>query len=221
VKEPDYPQPTPAQKASLQVLRGDDGTSPWFYMLLFVTLAVATICVLPVNINSYNAISQFGVDRTDYGRAVAAAYSISIVLAMPVGWLADRFHPLRVGFVALCLYALSMLGAWEFVDGRLSFLVWFVVHAVLAGTFLTGTAALLPVMLPRARFSSLAALSASITGLLTVFFTIEMGSLLDANGRDFHVMFLVAGLLAALGTAFWLVVLVLHKRRRAPTDQRS
>lgn len=221
VKEPRYPPPTQAQKASLLVLRGDDGTPPWFYLLLFVTLAVATICVLPVNINSYNAIGQFGVDRTEYGRAVAAAYSISIVLALPVGWLADRFHPLRVGFAALGLYALSMLGAWEFVDGRLSFLVWFVVHSVLAGTFLTGTAALLPLLLPRARFSSLAALSASITGLLTVFFTLEMGVLLDANGRDFHVIFLVAGLLAALGAALWLVLLVLHRRRSVAGNQRS
>ncbi len=221
VKEPHYPPPTPAQKASLQVLYGDDGSSPWFYLLLFVTLAIATICVLPVNINSYNAIGQFGVDRSDYGRAVAAAYCISIVLALPVGWLADRFHPLWVGIVALGLYALSMLGAWEFVAGRLSFLVWFVVHSVLAGTFLTGTAALLPVMLPRARFSSMAALSASITGLLTVFFTLELGALLDANGRDFHVIFLVAGLLAALGTVCWSVLLVLHRRRTARTDQRS
>jgi MFS family permease len=217
VREPRYPPPTPAQKASLQVLRGDDGTSPWFYVLLFVTLAIATICVLPVNINSYNAIGQYGVDRTDYGRAVAAAYSISIVLALPVGWLADRFHPLRVGYVALGLYALSMFGAWELVSGRLSFLVWFVVHAVLAGTFLTGTAALLPVMLPRARFSSLAALSGSMTALLTVVFTLGMGALLDSNGGDFRVIFLVAGLLAAVGTACWHVLLVLHKRR----DQRS
>jgi MFS family permease len=103
----------------------------------------------------------------------------------------------------------------------MSFLVWFVVHAVLAGTFLTGTAALLPSLLPRTRFSSLAALSASITGLLTVFFTIELGALLDANGRDFHVIFLVAGLLASVGSAFWFVVLVLHRRGHAPAIQRS
>ncbi len=221
VQEPPYPPPTPAQMSSLPALRGEDGASPWFYLLLFVTLAIATICVLPVNINSYNAIGQFGVDRSDYGRAVAAAYCISIVLALPVGWLADRFHPLRVGIVALGLYALSMLGAWEFVAGRLSFLVWFVVHAVLAGTFLTGTAALLPVLLPRARFSSMAALSASITGLLTVFFTLGLGALLDANGRDFHVIFLVAGLLAALGTLCWSALLVLHRRRPARAAQRS
>jgi len=221
VREPDYPPPTPAQKAGLQVLRGDDGTSPWFYVLLFLTLAIATICVLPVNINSYNAIGQFGVDRTDYGRAVAAAYSISIVLALPVGWLADRFHPLRVGYVALALYALCMLGAWQFVSGRLSFLVWFVVHGVLAGTFLTGTAALLPVMLPRARFSSLAALSGSVTAMLTVMFALGMGALLDANGNDFHVIFLVAGVLACLGTVCWHVLLVLHVRRLARAGQRS
>ncbi|WP_342113500.1 MFS transporter [Pseudoduganella sp. OTU4001] len=211
VREPSYPPPAPAPKAGLRLLAGD-GAAPWSYVLLFFTLAIATICVLPVNINSYNAIEQFGVDRSDYGRAVAAAYSISIVLALPVGWLADRFHPLRVGYVLLGMYALCMLGAWGLVEGRLSFLVWLVVHAVLAGTFLTGTASLLPAVLPRARFSSLAALSASMTGLMTVFFTLGMGALLDANGRDFHVIFLVAGLLAALGTMCWHRLLVLHQR---------
>lgn len=213
VVEPAYPPPTPAQKAGLQVLHSDDGTSPWFFLLLFFTLAIAASCVLPMNINSYNAIEQFGVDRTDYGRAVAAAYSISIVIALPVGWLADRFHPLRIGYVTLGLYALCMLVAWKFVSGRLSFLTWFMVHSVLAGTFLTGTAALLPALLPRARFSSLAALSASITGLVVVCAALGMGMLLDVNGREFHVMFLVAGLLAALGTACWHLLLKLHKRR--------
>jgi maltose/moltooligosaccharide transporter len=214
VKEPDYPPPETAQATSgLRLLRVEGEGAPWFYLLLFATLAVATICVLPVNINSYNAIGQFGVDRTSYGRAVAAAYSISIVLALPVGWLADRFHPLRVGFVALGLYALSMLFAWAMVDDRLSFLIWFVVHGVLAGTFLTGTAALLPALLPRARFSALAALSASMTALLTVVFTLGMGALLDWNGGDFRVIFLVAGVMAALGTVCWRLLLAMHERR--------
>jgi len=221
VKEPSYPPPMPARRAGLQLIGAGDGTSPWYYALLFASLAIATICMLPVNINSYNAIGQFGVDRSDYGRAVAVAYSISIVLAIPVGWLADRYHPLRVGFVALAAYALCMLGAWGLVDGRLSYMVWLLVHSVLTGVFLTGTASLLPIMLPRARFSSLAALSASVTALLTVFFTLGMGALLDWNGRDFHVIFLAAGLLAALGTLSWYVLLVLHLRWKAQGEQRS
>lgn len=222
VREPAYPPPAPPPPAGLGMLRAEDGAQPWFYLLLFATLAIATICVLPVNINSYNAIGQFGVDRSDYGRAVAAAYSISIVLAMPVGWLADRYHPLRIGYVALGLYALCMLGAWVLVDGRLSFLIWFVVHAVLAGAFLTGTAALLPVLLPRARFSSLAALSGSLTALLTVVFTLGIGALLDWNGRDFRVIFLAAGLVAALGALCWRWLLAMHQRHLAAgTGQRS
>lgn len=219
VREPAYPPPPPAARASL--LDGVRSAGTGFHLLLFAAVAIATVCVLPVNINSYNAIDQFGVSRTDYGRAVAAAYGISIVLAMPVGWLADRFHPLRVGLVALGLYALSMLVAWGLVSGRISFLVWFMAHSVLAGTFLTGTAALLPLLLPRAHFSSLAALSASVTALLTVFFTLGMGMLLDANGRDFHVMFLVAGVLATLGALCWYRLLRCCRGGLALSAQRS
>ncbi len=222
VREPAYPPPQPAQEPGFYILRTQDSENSRFYLLLFLTLAMATICVLPVNINSYNAIEQFGVDRSDYGRAVAAAYGMSILMALPVGWLADRYHPLRVGYVTLFLYALCMLSAWFLVSGRLSFLIWFIVHSVLAGTFLTGTAALLPVLLPKARFSSLAALSASITALLTVLFTVGMGALLNWNGRDFHVIFLTAGVIAAVGTLCWRKLLRMNTQDlAAQLDQRS
>lgn len=210
VREPPYPPPA----AALGRLRAQDGEAPWFYVLLFAALAMATICLLPVNINSYNAIGQFGVDRTSFGHAVAVTYCISIVLALPLGWLADRVHPLRVGFVALGLYALCMLGAWFFVVGRTSFLVWFVVHGVLSGAFLTGTAALLPSLLPRARFSELAAFATSITALLTMVFTLGMGAVLDWSGRDFRLIFLAAGLVALAGAGLWYGVLRAYAARR-------
>jgi len=210
VREPSYPAPVPAPRLQLRATaRSPDG----FHGLLFLALAIGTICVLPVNINSYAALAQFGVDRTSYGQAVAIAYSISIVLALPIGWAADRWHPLRVGYVMLGLYALSMLAAFVLVDGRLSFLLWFVVHSVLAGAFLTGTAALLPALLPKAHFSALAAFSTSVTALLTVVFTIALGGLLDRNGGDFRVIFLASGVSAALGVACWRLLLRAYARR--------
>jgi MFS family permease len=51
-------------------------------------------------------------------RAIALTYAISILLAWPLGWLADRYHPLRVGAAVLSLYALCMLAAWRLVDER-------------------------------------------------------------------------------------------------------
>ncbi|HEY1147708.1 MAG TPA: MFS transporter [Pseudoduganella sp.] len=214
VREPAYPPPsTGSGRAGLGRLRVEGRSAPWFYLLLFLALAIATICVLPVNINSYNAIGQFGVSRSSYGQAVSITYCISILLAWPLGWLADRIHPLRVGFIALVLYALSMLGAWQLVTGRLSFLIWIVVHGVLAGVFLTGTASLLPKLLPRERFSELAAVSASVTSLLTVVFTLGLGGVLDWSGRDFRLIFLAAGTVAAIGAALWYALLRMHERR--------
>lgn len=214
VREPAYPPVDPARaRARLPVLRGlgastAEGNRPTF--LLFIALAIGTVCVLPVNINSYAALAQFGVGRTEYGQAVAIAYSISIVLALPIGALADRWHPMRVGYVVLALYAVSMIAAFWLVQGRQSFLVWFLVHSVLSGAFLTGTASLLPALLPRANFSALAALSTSVTALLTVVFTIMLGGLLDWNGRDFRLVFLASGIAASVGVLCWRALLAAY-----------
>jgi len=182
--------------------------------LLFAAVALAAIAVLPLNINSYNARAQFGVDAASFGRAIALTYGISIVLAWPLGWLADRFHPLRVGGAVLALYALAMLGAWAGVAGRSSFLVALVLHGVLAGAFLTGTAALLPAMLPQARFSQLAALSAAVTALLAVVSTVAMGAALDGAGHDYRLLFLVEAGVAGLGVLMWWRLLRRHAAAR-------
>jgi len=175
----------------------------WTYSLLFLAIAMGAICVLPANINSYHAIGQFDVDFRAYGRATAAGYSVSILLAWPIGWLADRCHPVRIGFAAMLVYACCMLAAWWLVTGPTSYLIWLFVHVVVAGVFLTGTASLLPLTLPRQQFSSLAALSAALTALLTVFFSILLGYLLGRNGHDYRLVFLAAGLVALAGAGCW------------------
>jgi MFS family permease len=70
------------------------------------------------------------------------------------------------------------------------FLAALIVHGVLAGCFLTGTVSLLPALLPRERFSQLAAVSASLTALMVVVSTVALGALLDAMGRDYRLLYL-------------------------------
>jgi maltose/moltooligosaccharide transporter len=213
VREPAYPPPAATRHRIFGGLRGEGRADLSFYLLLFAALGIATICVLPVNINAFNAISQFGVDRTTFGNAIAATYCMSILLAAPLGWLADRVHPLRIGLVTLALYAVFMLFAWFFVGGRASFQFWLVVHGVLAGCFLSGTAPLLSRLLPRERFSELAAFSASVTAVLAVGFSLGTGAVLQWSGRDFRLIFLVASAGAALGTALWVALMRAHQRR--------
>lgn len=197
VREPDYGAAPPR-----------DRWGPWQagdgrWIRLFAAVSVGAVAVLPININAFNACAQFGVDAGGFGGAIALTYAISIVLAWPLGWLADRYHPLRVGAMVLTLYALCMLAAWRLVDGRTGFLVALIAHGVLAGCFLTGTVSLLPALLPRSRFSQLAAVSASLTALLVVVSTVGLGALLDATGRDYRLLYLAGALAAGGGVLLW------------------
>lgn len=170
---------------------------------LFAAVSVGAVAVLPININALNACAQFGADANDFGAAIALTYAFSILLAWPVGWLADRYHPLRVGAVVLSAYAVCMLVAWRLVDGRTGFLFALVMHGVLAGCYLTGTVSLLPALLPRERFSQLAALSASLTALLVVVSTVGLGAVLDATGRDYRQLYLAGAISAGCGVLLW------------------
>ena len=102
VREPCYPPPA-ERRGLLGRLRAEREGAPWFFILLFAAVGMAVICVLPVNINGYNAMLQFKVERSSYGHAIGLTYCISIVLAWPLGWLADHVHPMRIGRVALSL----------------------------------------------------------------------------------------------------------------------
>jgi MFS family permease len=201
VREPAYPPPAP--RARWHPVQPGDGRWAW----LFGGVALGAVAVLPININAINASAQFGVDAAGFGGAIALTYTISLLLAWPLGSLADRYHPLRLGGVILVLYMVAMLLAWRLVDGRQSFLFALVVHGVLSGAFLSGTAALLPVLLPRERFSQLAAVSASVTALFTMIATTALGALLDASGRDFHLLYLAGAVVAGAGAGVWCVLL--------------
>jgi len=213
VREPSYPPPPAERRSLLGRLRAEREGAPWFFILLFAAVGMAVICVLPVNINGYNAMVQFNVERSSYGHAIALTYCISIVLAWPLGWLADHVHPMRIGLVTLALYAIGMLLAWLFVSSREAYLFWLVVHGVLAGAFLTGTASLLPLVLPRERFSELAAFSASVTAILAMLLAAGTGLVLSWSGNEFRLIFLISGLSATLAVLLWACAMNAHERR--------
>jgi MFS family permease len=210
VKEGAYPPPPPrVPSAGIDGLRDylRGCTSVRFFVMVFIVVSIAIISFLPININSFNACEHFGVDRAGYANAIAVTFLISIALAFPIGWLTDRFHPLAIGFVMLSLYSANMLAGWFYVADARSFSLFLVVHGVLSGAFMTSTASLLPRVLPRHRFSELAAASAALTALLTVLFTPGMGLIIDMAGRDFRLIFLAAGLVSGIGALGWILVM--------------
>ena len=91
-----------------------------------------------------------------YGRFLAITYAISLFLAYGIGFLADRFHPLRLGLLALGIYGMMGVLAGFLIRDEASFGVAFIAHGVISGSFFTATASLQQRLFPRESFAQFA-----------------------------------------------------------------
>jgi MFS family permease len=210
VREGQYPPPpvkSPQPFAGQVAAFVRSSLSVRFYALLFVVFSIATTSFAPININSFFAKDQFGVDTTSFGYAMSTTYIISMCLAFPLGWLADRFHPLYTTFVCMISYALIMLVSYAVVSEPTTFTVCFIAHGVLAGAFFTSSGSLLLVLLPQNRFQEYYSAFGVIGACMGAVVSMSVGGLLDFFGRDFRLIFLGGGLIATVASLGWLLVI--------------
>lgn len=217
VKEGSYPAPelVPMEEggwlaATRRYLR--ECFSHRFYRLLFIAMMLGLVSGSPVNSFGVFYAKEVGLGLDGYGKALAVSYGFSLVLALPVGWLADRWHPLRVGLGAIAAYALCMLAAGLWVQDAQQFGFAFVLHGVVSGVYLTGTAALGQYLFPRASFAQFFSAMNLLAALGYMLVAPGMGAWLDATGSHYRHTFIVSGVLAA-GSA--LCYLLLARQMRA------
>ncbi|RZL35156.1 MAG: MFS transporter [Rubrivivax sp.] len=217
VREGRYPPPEPLPVGEGGLAAGArrylrECFSHRFYVLLFLAMMLGLVCGSPVNSFGVFYARQVGLGLGGYGDALALTYACSLVLALPVGWLADRFHPLRVGLVAICAYALCMLAAGLWVQDAQQFGAAFVLHGVVSGIYLTGTAALGQYLFPAARFAQFFSAMNLLAAVGYMLVAPTMGGWLDATGSQYRHTFVASGVLAVL-SALCYVALIGQMRR--------
>lgn len=210
VKEGAYPPPPPEPAGVPGPLAGfvagarvyfRDCFSHSHYVRVFLLLTAANLCFLPVNTFSIPYARSLGMDMEAYGNCLALTFTISLVLAYPLGWLADLFHPLRTGMV--CLLGYLGVAAWGslFASDARSFSIALVLHGVLSGCYATSAASLGLRLFPKTRyaqFASAAGLMASTCGM-----TLGplVGTLIDVTGNLYRHTFTVGSTLSLLALA--------------------
>ncbi len=207
VKEGEYPPPPapePGAKRGLipaVKLYAQECFSKPYYLWVFGSMALAQLSFGPVNLFSVYAAESFGLSLTAYGDLIFKTYLCSLLLAYPLGWLADRIHPIRMGLAALTIYAVVMLIGYFGITSPTSFGYVFLAHGVLSGCYFTGAAALSQMLFPKLKFAQF--FSAYGLLLATGNFVLgpSLGRLLDKLGHDYRYTFAAGGLLAAL--ALW------------------
>jgi MFS family permease len=177
-----------------------------YYRRIYAFIAVSAITFLPVNAFSIFAAKSYGLSIEAYGRWMAGAFVVSLLTAYPMGILADRFHPLKVGAGILGFYVVAMLLAWTLVHDGTSYGIAFALHVVLSGAYFTATAALGPTLFPRLHFSQFAAAGIIMTACATMIATPLVGYVLDVLGRPYGLTFPLGSSLALLTLTLWIAV---------------
>lgn len=180
-----------------------------YYLWYFATFTIAGVTFMPINLFSIPYAKELNIDMGFYGKMIAISYAVSLALAYPLGSLADRFHPLRVGIAAMILYALSTAwGAFNIHD-QATFGIALVLHTIISGTYFTTTASVGQRLLPRSKFSQFASAGGIIASITTMTLSPAMGQILDRTDNNYRLTFVAGLLLACLSVV--LLVIIHHK----------
>ena len=222
VKEGQYPPPPPATGGGpFERLGGavaeycrECFTNP-YYLWFFLSFLLAHMAYTPINLFSLYFAQSVGMSMATYGKFSALQLGLSLAQAPVIGWLADKFHPLRMTIIALGLYALTTGVAFALVRDASGFAAAHVICGTCSGFWLTATAPLGAVLLPKLKFATFASVLIMAASVAQVITAPIIGAIVQhlnqgkpPAARNYHVMYLWA---CVFITSSLLVTLIVHK----------
>jgi hypothetical protein len=216
VKEGEYPSTVPLDaQRDVRGLRRAIGSyfqecfGRPYYRWMFLALAIAGLATGPVNLFSYFFAKSLGMSLEAYAFCLGLTYCVSLVLAYPTGWLADRIHPLRLAIGILALYGVvTLLGGMFATDARAMGIA-LVAHGIVAGGWATATASLGQRLLPKAEFAQFASAGGIVANISWMLLAPAAGWILDRLDHDYRHTYFMGFALAAAGL---LGLVILHRK---------
>ncbi len=210
VNEGEYPPPPPVEDrghflAPVRTYFKESFAQP-YYWWVFASIMFTWMAFVPFTLFSVFYAKSVQMDMATYGKLLALTYLCSLVLAYPLGLLADKLHPLRLSAWIMVLYALSTLGAGLFATNARGFAIALVIQGVLAGSWQTASASLAQRLFPQSRFAQLASAMGIIGGVTGVGLPPLVGWILDHTGHEYRYTFLMNFGFSVLALGFTVVL---------------
>ena len=225
VKEGEYSPPPATLKtgwlervASAAKMYIKTGYGNSYYRWYFVACLLCLLAFMPVNLYNVFYAKSLNVEMDVYGKYMAAAFVISLCMAYPIGFLTDRFHPLRLLIVVLVGYMGVMLWSFLCVHDARTYGIALILHSIGSGTFYTVFLAIPQKLLPRDKFAQMQSAGGTFNALFIMGAAPALGMLLDWTHHDYRYIYLVALVFSGLALA---LNLVLHGKFMALGGPRS
>lgn len=211
---PPVPPPTEEDRSAPGLLRFGRAVGTYlrecfshpYYRWFFLSIALISMAFQPINVFYVPYAKKLGMSAELIGKFFALQLFLSLLQAYPLGWLADKFHPIRVTIVSLVLYTIATLVTFLFVRGPVALGVAQVICGTIAGCWNTATAPLGPMLLPRAKFTTFASAMGVCSSVGVMVVSYECGSVLDQMHHDYRYIYLFASVLTGLSLLATIVV---------------
>jgi MFS family permease len=216
VREGEYPPPPPPgpQRGIMAFFTASKGYlkecfGKPYYLWFFAALNLSWLAFVPLNIYALFYAKSLHMDIGVYGKCTALSLLFSLVLAYPLGILADRFHPLRVGMALQCVYIVVTFADGLLVRDARTFAVGIVAQSVVYGSWMTAVASIAQKLLPKANFTQIAAAGSIIGSVTNISLPPLIGLFLDYHHHNYRYTFFISSFIA---TAAVLTTAVLHHK---------
>lgn len=216
VREGTYPDP-PAEEEGVSRLAATrsymrECFSNPYYRWVFAAAVLPGMAFLPINTFNLYYSTSVGMSIDGYGKLMAFYFTISLVLAVPLGWLVDRFHCLPVAIAILALHFAASLYGSIFIHDALTFGIACVTTGVLTGSWYTTSSAMGPTLLPRAKFAQFASAMMIVVSLCCMVFGLAVGKFLDETGHTYRYTYVIC---CALDVAALLITIIVYRKFKA------
>ncbi|WP_294505451.1 MFS transporter [uncultured Victivallis sp.] len=188
VKEGEYPPPSPGGMTFVDRIRlyFKECFSMPYWLIVFLGLGlnnVSTVCRALFNI--LYGTEYLGLSTGEYGRIMACGSILSIGLAIPVGYLIDRFHPLRMYIAAAWMVIAVNIYGFFFCHDYPSF---FITTMLITVVYVIQNNSGLPLsicLFPKSQFGQFSSANAMIKSVLLVASNAFGGWFIDQLGYQY------------------------------------
>ena len=188
-----------------------------YYWLYFGAAVFGFLAQMPINSFSLPFADDLGLAH-HFGDYLADTFIFSLILAYPLGWLVDLFHPLPLTLGATLLYMIvAFCGGFYAADPRY-FGIALIAHGVLNGTYATVAASLGQRLLPKANFAQFAAAAGILIAVFNLFVPPCIGRILDDYHSDYRLTFFMSAGIAAIACIFLFLLYIQFLKLGGPKN---
>ena len=204
VKEGEYPQP-PADEPrhhgfvnAVRVYFRECFSMP-YYRWVILAQVCCSHSVLPLNTFVIFYARDLGLDMGTFGKITAGIFFAAVLMSFGLGFLADKFHPIRTGIASISVLLVIQISAWFMIRDIPTFVIFFVAHELTMMAFNTLMASYTQRLFPKALYAQYNSALQMLLAIAAVLIAPVVGVILDALDHDYVYVFILGASIGLVG----------------------